>query len=230
MVCRARPVGTMTPVSAAEFVPESRSLARLAAAAEGCRGCELYENATQTVFGAGPRRARLLLVGEQPGDVEDRAGEPFVGPAGKVLDRALAAADIARADTFLTNAVKHFRWKSTASSKRRLHQTPTAGQVTACRPWLGAELAAVRPQVVVALGATATLALLGRGVRLSDHRGEPLPWPPPDGEFRASRLGIEAVYTTIHPSAVLRADNRKELMTGLVADLRAAAATAGAAG
>jgi len=205
--------------------PTGVGLQGLRTAAAGCRACELWEPATQTVFGEGPETARIVFVGEQPGDQEDRAGEPFVGPAGKVLDRALTEAGIAREDVYVTNAVKHFRWKSTASSKRRLHQTPSAAHVAACRPWLSAELTAVAPKVVVALGASATLSLLGPKFRLSEHRGQRLSWPPDAGPFSDSRLGVEALYTTIHPSAVLRSDDRDALLRGLVADLRSAGAT-----
>src|SRR3982751_3599832 len=137
--------------SASEFVPASRSLATLRRAAAGCRGCPLGADATQTVFGAGPRKAELMLVGEQPGDREDVEGEPFVGPAGRILERALEAAEIDREDVYLTNAVKHFKWR--ARGKRRLHQTPRAGEVEACKPWLEAELDAVRPRALLALGA-----------------------------------------------------------------------------
>jgi uracil-DNA glycosylase len=207
-------------------VPDSRSLSRLAAAARECRACELYENAEQVVFGAGPRQAHVVLVGEQPGDVEDQQGKPFVGPAGRMLDRALVDAGLPREDTYVTNAVKHFRWKPAPRGKRRIHQTPAASHVTACRPWLVAELNAVRPTVVVALGATAASSLYGPKFRLTQHRGETLPWPPPDGPFSASELDIQAAFATIHPSAVLRGDDtqRRELYAGLVADLSVVAA------
>ena len=144
-----------TETRAAPFVPERGGLRALAKAAAQCRGCDLYQHATQTVFGAGPTRAELVLVGEQPGDIEDRQGVPFVGPAGRVLDRALAEAGLVRDRVYLTNAVKHFRWKVAARGKRRIHQTPAARHVAACRPWLSAELAAIRPHGVVAMGAVA---------------------------------------------------------------------------
>ena len=159
-------------------------LSDLRRAARACRGCDLYESATQVVFGAGLVKSRMMLVGEQPGDVEDRRGEPFVGPAGQVLDRALAAAEIDRSDIYLTNAVKHFRWKATESTSRRLHATPTARHIAACRPWLTGELRAIRPTALVALGSVASQSLFGSGFRLTQHRGELLPWPPPTGSVR----------------------------------------------
>jgi uracil-DNA glycosylase family protein len=196
-------------------VPEHASLRALAAAAAECRGCELYERATQTVFGAGRAHARVVLVGEQPGDVEDREGGPFVGPAGKLLDRALADADLPRKEVYLTNAVKHFRWKSTAGSKRRIHEKPAARHINACHPWLDAELAVVRPSIVVALGAVAAQSLFGPSFRVTRHRGELLDWP--------GAAPVQAAIATIHPSAVLRAGaDRDELYAGLVADLRLA--------
>jgi DNA polymerase len=207
-------------------VPATRSLAKLAEAAQGCQACELYADATQTVFGEGRKSAHVVLVGEQPGDVEDREGEPFVGPAGRVLDRALDAAGIVRADTYVTNAVKHFRWKPAPRGKRRLHQTPGVVHVKACVPWLAAELEVIQPSVVVALGATASGALYGPGFRLTQHRGERLPWPPAKGPFADSTIPVEAAFATIHPSAVLRGEDaqRQELFDGLVADLAQAAA------
>src|SRR4051812_35258083 len=168
--------GRITYPGAQEFLPGSSSLAALRDAAGGCRGCDLYEHATQTVFGRGPSSAALMLVGEQPGDVEDREGTAFVGPAGRLLDRALADAGLDGADLYVTNAVKHFRWKA-GRGQRRIHDKPTAAQATACRPWLAAELHAVRPTVVVALGATAAASLFGAGFRLTQHRGERLAWP-----------------------------------------------------
>src|SRR3954451_10781686 len=155
-------------------VPETKSLSRLAEAARECQACELYANAEQVVFGAGPRTAYVVLVGEQPGDVEDQRGKPFVGPAGRILGRALLDAGISREDAYVTNAVKHFRWKPAPRGKRRIHQTPGVTHITACRPWLVAELNAVRPSVVVALGATAASSLFGSKFRLSQHRGETL--------------------------------------------------------
>lgn len=206
--------------SAQEFVPNSRDLDTLAEAARGCRGCDLYRDADQTVFGAGPGSARLLLVGEQPGDREDRAGEPFVGPAGRLLDKALAAADIDREHVYLTNAVKHFKFTRAAGNKRRIHKTPSRTEVVACRPWLFAELQAIEPEVVVLLGATAAKALLGNDFRLTVHRGEVLR-PPEDLGLDG---GFDAVATP-HPSSVLRGrpEQRESAFADLVADLGTAA-------
>jgi DNA polymerase len=209
------------------FLPASGGLPALRAAAQGCRGCDLYERATQTVFGRGTAKAVMMLVGEQPGDVEDTEGTAFVGPAGRLLDRALADAGIDASTLYVTNAVKHFRWRE-ARGKRRIHDKPSAAQASACRPWLAAELRAVRPRVIVALGATAAGSLFGPSFRLTQHRGEQLPWPPPTGDFAADDTPVEAALATIHPSAVLRApdDERAAAYDGLVADLRAAAAAA----
>ena len=205
--------------SAEPYVPDTDRLSDLGRAAADCRGCELYQDASQTVFGRGPAGASLMLVGEQPGDVEDKQGEPFVGPAGKLLDRALAEAGIDAGQVYLTNAVKHFRWKPDERSKRRIHQKPSAGNVRACRPWLAAELRAVHPDLVVALGATAAQALLGTSFRLTQNRGTVL---------AADLDGIQfSVLATIHPSAALRAPDRDAMLAGLVADLRAAAAFVG---
>ncbi len=157
------------PRSAAAFVPARLGLAVLRRAAAGCTGCDLYRNATQTVFGEGARSAQLVLVGEQPGDREDREGHPFVGPAGRLLERALADAGIPRESVYITNAVKHFKWA--ARGKRRLHQRPREGEIDACNPWLVAEIAVVRPRVVVCLGSTAARAVFGRTVRIKDCRG-----------------------------------------------------------
>jgi DNA polymerase len=198
------------PSSAAAVAADE--LARLAAEAAHCEACDLYQNATQTVFGRGSAHARLLLVGEQPGDQEDKAGEPFVGPAGRILDEALVEAGIKRGDVYVTNAVKHFKW--TARGKRRIHERPSAREVGACKQWLSAELAAVDPTVVVALGATAGQSLFGSRFRVGAARGEVL-----DYEGRK-------VVATIHPSAVLRVRepaDRDETFAGLVADLRRAA-------
>lgn len=208
---------------AERFVPDSRSLRTLSAAAESCHGCELYRNATQTVFGSGPRTARVLLLGEQPGDQEDRLGEPFVGPAGHLLDRALAQAGLPERDVYRTNAVKHFRWRPPpGGGKRRIHQSPTQGQITACRPWLLAELAAVRPAVILALGASAGKSLFGSSFRVGDARGSVRTWSAEPGAGSGAGAGIDVV-TTIHPSAVLRADDREAAFDGFVADLRRAA-------
>jgi DNA polymerase len=207
-------------VSAEEFVPHTRSLRRLCAASASCHGCELFEAATQTVFGSGPRAARIMLVGEQPGDVEDQQGRPFVGPAGTLLDRALADSGIARPEVYLTNAVKHFRWKPSERGKRRIHDKPATRHIDACRPWLAAELGAVGPQVLVALGAVAAQSLFGGSFRLSDHRGQRLGWPPPDGAFAEDRTPIAVAMATIHPSAALRAGpKRADTYAGLVRDL-----------
>ncbi|HSA48779.1 MAG TPA: UdgX family uracil-DNA binding protein [Yinghuangia sp.] len=204
---------------AEEYMPDEtrRSLGALQAALPACQGCDLYQDATQAVFGDGPARARVMLVGEQPGDREDREGAPFVGPAGRLLDRALAAAEIDRRDVYLTNAVKHFRFRRETPGGKRLHQAPTLSQMVACRPWLEAEVAAVDPHVVVALGATAARALMGRDFRLTAHRGEPLS-SPDDGRM---------VVATVHPSAVLRAPDRAAALAGLVDDLRAVHAVIG---
>jgi DNA polymerase len=209
---------------AAQFVPDTHRLGELAKAAARCEGCDLYARATQTIFGAGPATAPLMLVGEQPGDVEDTEGLPFVGPAGAVLDHALRDAGIERDQVWLTNAVKHFRWKRVAGSKRRIHDKPTAAQSAACRPWLAAELHAVRPAVVVALGAVAAGSLYGPAFRLTQHRGRLLPWPPGKGDFASDETPVRAALATIHPSAVLRADDqaRDDMFTGLVDDLRLA--------
>jgi uracil-DNA glycosylase len=191
------------------------SLEELAAEAASCTRCDLYQRATATVFGAGRAGAPLALVGEQPGDQEDRQGEPFVGPAGQLLDRALREAGIERRDAYVTNAVKHFKW--VARGKRRIHQRPTGTEIKACRGWLEAELSVVRPRLAVALGAVAGEALLGRGFRVRDHRGQTV--DAALGDWQGAVLG------TIHPSAVLRAPDdgaREEAFAGLVADLRAA--------
>jgi uracil-DNA glycosylase family protein len=198
-------------MTAADFVPADHSLDVLREAACTCHGCALWENATQTVFGDGPLHAPLMLVGEQPGDVEDREGEPFVGPAGGVLDRALAAAGIDRDATYVTNAVKHFKWKP--AGKRRLHQKPSTTEVVACRPWLVAEVDAVQPDVIVALGATAARSVIGRPIKVTEQRGRVL--QSPEGW---------TVVPTVHPSSILRADDpeRREVQFGaFVADLSA---------
>ncbi|HEY3737017.1 MAG TPA: UdgX family uracil-DNA binding protein [Jatrophihabitans sp.] len=200
---------------ASAYLPDASGagLDELAVAVQHCRGCNLYEDATQAVFGTGLRHARIMLVGEQPGDVEDRAGAPFVGPAGGVLDDALGEAGLARADVYLTNAVKHFRWRTSPRGKRRIHERPTTGQMVACRPWLEAEFTAVQPSLVVALGATAVSSLFGPSVGLTASRGRELRWH-----------DCPAV-ATIHPSAVLRvpdSDDRAETYRGLVDDLRSA--------
>jgi uracil-DNA glycosylase family protein len=181
--------------SAADFLPENRTLKSLREAAAHCRGCELYRNATQTVFGAGALRASAFFVGEQPGDAEDRAGEPFVGPAGRLLDEGLEAAGIDRRTVYVTNAVKHF--KNEPRGKRRLHKKPSMREVAACRPWLLAELAAVEPEVVVFLGATAAQALLGSAFRVTKARGE----------IRDAVFG--KFLATVHPASILRAPDHE---------------------
>lgn len=198
---------------ATEWVPARPTLRRLQAAVQECRGCELWEDATQAVFSSGTRQARLMLVGEQPGDREDREGEPFVGPAGRVLTTALEAAGIDPAEAYLTNAVKHFRF--TRRGKRRLHEAPELRHLVACHPWLEAELEVVDPDVVVCLGASAGRAVLGRPVRIGAERGNVVDGPG----------GRSAVITT-HPSAVLRLRSRggyDEALADLVADLKVAA-------
>lgn len=195
--------------TAAVLVPEHPTLTALKAAAADCRACPLWERGTQTVFGEGRRDARLVLVGEQPGDAEDRQGLPFVGPAGRVLDEALALAGIERKEAYVTNAVKHFKW--IPKGKRRLHQKPNAREIGACLPWLDAEIDLIRPRVVVALGATAAQALLGSQVRVTRDHGRLLPL----------RENLQAAVT-IHPSAVLRSrtdEQRRAQMAGFVDDL-----------
>lgn len=196
--------------SAAPFVPESRSLSALRRAAAGCRGCPLWEKGTQTVFGEGPRRARYLFIGEQPGDREDLAGRPFVGPAGRLLDDALQEAGIARDDVYLTNAVKHFKW--VPAGQRRLHKKPGAREIAACRPWLDAEIAAVQPELLVALGATAAQALLGPDFRVTRDRGRRLPLPG----------AASSVVATVHPASILRGRpaDRAAALAAFIADLR----------
>jgi uracil-DNA glycosylase len=215
--------GTKGYPGAGAFVPgDDASLADVARAARGCQGCDLYERATQTVFGLGAAKAAVMLIGEQPGDAEDKAGKPFVGPAGRLLDRALQDAGIPPGDTYTTNAVKHFRWTPAPhGGKRRIHQRPEAWEVRACWPWLAAELSRVEPSVVVTLGATAGQALFGSSFRVTSQRGEPMPWSAP---APAGSQGHEVtVVATIHPSAVLRADDRDAVYAGLVSDLRVAA-------
>lgn len=184
-------------MSAADFLPRSRTLASLARAARQCEGCELYRYATQTVFGEGPPDAKVVLVGEQPGDQEDHAGRPFVGPAGRVLDESLAEAGIRRDEVYITNAVKHFKF--TPQGKRRMHKKPGAREMAACRPWLEAELEAIQPLGVVCLGATAAQSLLGRDFRITQSRGEFVdsPWAP-------------WVLATYHPSAILRVPDKEQ--------------------
>jgi uracil-DNA glycosylase len=179
---------------------------RLRASAAGCRQCDLYKRATQTVFGEGPPHARLVMIGEQPGDHEDKEGHPFVGPAGHLLDRALEEAGIDRTEVYLTNAVKHFKWKP--SGKVRVHQRPNAAEIAACRNWWESEIEAIKPEVLCCLGAIAAQAVLGRSFRVTKSRGQ----------FFSLPSGIEAI-ATIHPSAVLRSDDRAAALAGLVHDL-----------
>jgi uracil-DNA glycosylase family protein len=202
-------------------VPSSGGLPELAQAVQGCRGCDLYEEATQAVFGAGPSTARVMLVGEQPGDQEDKTGEPFVGPAGRLLDGALDQAGLSRPDVYVTNAVKHFRF-TRPRGKQRIHKSPARWQVTACGPWLLAELEQVQPLVVVLLGATAGQAVFGAGFRVTKSRGSVLPWP-------TQSLPLEeppVCVPTAHPAAVLRSRQRDEDLATLVSDLRVAAVEA----
>lgn len=212
---------------AQDFVPDTQDLAELAAAAGRCRGCDLYQYAGKAVFGAGSPDARMMLVGEQPGDQEDRAGLPFVGPAGRVLDKALAAADIDRGQVYVTNAVKHFKFTRAERGKRRIHKTPSRTEVTACRPWLITELTTVQPDVVVLMGATAAKSLMGGEFRLTQHRGEALRLPDDDP---ALKLDVDPeVVATIHPAAVLRGppEDRDQAFDALVSDLRFAGSLLG---
>jgi DNA polymerase len=196
--------------TAAPLVPERPTLEKLRAAAAGCTACPLYKTGTQTVFGEGTATARAIFIGEQPGDSEDKLGRPFVGPAGKLLDRALEQAGIDRELVYVTNVVKHFKWRS--RGKRRLHEKPNAREIAACRPWLEAELAVVRPGLLVCLGATAAQALLGRSFRVMQMRGEIL-----------KHELAEAIMATVHPSSILRApdeESRHREMDLFVRDLR----------
>lgn len=210
--------GTRAKRDASEFVPDSTQLSRLREASRTCRGCDLHQDATQTVFGEGPSRAKVLMLGEQPGDREDREGEPFVGPAGKLLDRALDEAGIDRGEVYVTNAVKHFKFTRAERGKQRIHKKPSRGEIVACRPWLVAELRAVRPRLVVLLGATAASALMGPSFRVTEHRGTLVEAP---AEFAGHP---EMVLPTVHPSSVLRAPDRDSAYAALVADLKAAPA------
>jgi DNA polymerase len=198
------------PDSAADLVPSRPTLPKLREAAAGCRACPLWERATQTVFGTGARNSAAMFVGEQPGDREDQEGAPFVGPAGRILDEGLALAGIDRRSIYVTNAVKHFKWEP--RGKRRIHAKPTWSEISACRPWLEAELAVVRPSVLVCLGATAAQSLLGHQFRVTKQRGE---WIESDL--------AEHVTATIHPSAILRqrdAESRQREMEGFASDLK----------
>jgi uracil-DNA glycosylase family protein len=207
------PPRSETPTrSAADYLPRRLELPALVRAAQGCQGCDLYLNATQTVFGEGPKSARLMLIGETPGDQEDRAGRPFVGPAGRLLDNALAEAGIDRERVYVTNVVKHFKW--TPRGKRRLHGKPTSREIGACRPWLEAEMEVVQPQMIICLGATAAQALLGKQFRITQQRGQVLQseWSP-------------QTMATYHPSALLRVPDKErkaEMYREFVGDLKTA--------
>ncbi|MGH2703475.1 MAG: UdgX family uracil-DNA binding protein [Actinomycetota bacterium] len=204
----------MSDRSAADFLPQRLNLSGLRDAARGCQGCELYRNATQTVFGEGLKRSDVMLVGEQPGDREDQSGRPFVGPAGRLLDKALEEAGIDRSLAYVTNVVKHFKWSRVG--KRRIHKTPNADEIMACRPWLEAEIEVVKPRVLVMLGATAAKSILGPSFRVTKQRGE----------FFDSELG-PSMTATVHPSSILRArteDDRRRAYEAFTNDLRLAAA------
>ena len=206
-------MATAEPNDATPFLPDKRNLTALRSAAAGCRGCHLWRGATQTVFGEGRKASRVMLVGEQPGDKEDRAGEPFVGPAGRELDRGLEAAGIDRRDAYVTNVVKHFKFEE--RGRRRIHQTPKRFEIDACKPWLEEELKVVKPEALVLLGATAAKALLGSSFRVTQHRGELL-----DSEL------APIVAATIHPSSILRGPDeatRAEEREAFAADLRVVA-------
>jgi len=214
---------TDAPVGAQEWVPpHPQSIDELKAAAAGCEGCELYADATQTVFGRGAPDARIVFVGEQPGDQEDQHGLPFVGPAGRLLREAVDAAGLDPADIYITNSVKHFRFE--LRGKRRIHQTPGPAHIVACRPWLVAEFSLLKPELVVALGATAAKALFGPSFRVTRSRGELMAWPASAQHPEDFPVAEIRALATIHPSAVLRADDRDAAYNGLVEDLRVAAA------
>jgi uracil-DNA glycosylase len=196
--------------SAADFIPPRPTLPVLRAASKGCRGCHLYKLGSQTVFGEGSKKSTVMFVGEQPGDEEDRAGRPFVGPSGRLLDKALDAAGIDRDEVYVTNAVKHFKWERGEKSARRIHKKPNGAEVRACRPWLEHEIAIVKPDAIVCLGATAAQALLGKQFRVTQMRGRPVP-----SEW------ARGVFATVHPSAVLRAprEERAEVERAFMADI-----------
>ena len=198
--------------SAADFIPPRPTLPKLRAASKGCRGCHLYMVGTQTVFGEGPAAADVMFVGEQPGDKEDLAGRPFVGPSGKLLDAALEAADIDRSRVYVTNAVKHFKWERGAKAARRIHKTPNTGEINACRPWLESEIALVKPRVIVCLGSTAAQAMMGKAFRVTKERGK----------VHRTEAG-NVVIATVHPSSVLRAPDaatRAQAERDFFADLK----------
>ena len=194
-------------------MPSQKSLPILEAAARECTGCDLYERATQTVFGEGPRHAKVVFVGEQPGDQEDLAGRPFVGPAGRMLNEAMVDAGIPRAETYITNAVKHFKWEPVG--KRRKHKRPSAAEIAACRPWLEAEIEALKPEIVVCMGSTATQSVFGRAEKVTELRGR----------FAQTTLSPNT-FVTMHPSAILRHPEREQQKAEyqrLVQDLRCVA-------
>ena len=195
-----------------ELIPPRAGIGELQKVSKNCRACDLWKNATQTVFGEGAKQADIIFIGEQPGDQEDRVGHPFVGPAGKLLDQALADAGIERSDVYVTNVVKHFKWTPAERGKRRIHKKPRASEIAACRPWLDAELDAMKPKVIVCLGATAAQALLGNGFRVTKERGKAVP-----SIFDAQ------VLATVHPSWILRApddESRRLEFSEFVKDLR----------
>ncbi|MEA2603779.1 MAG: uracil-DNA glycosylase [Acidobacteriota bacterium] len=205
---------TLIYPSAFEFIPEKPTLASLTRAAQGCKACDLYKKATQAVLGAGPRAAAAFFIGEQPGDQEDLAGKPFVGPAGRVLDEALIEAGIPRQEVYVTNAVKHFKWEP--RGKKRIHAKPSSGEVKACRPWLETELALVKPRIIVCLGATAAQSLMGAKFKITVERGKFFEFPP----------WAPWLTATLHPSAILRMPDeaaRHEARARLVEDLRGVA-------
>jgi len=208
----SRPPQKIKSESAAVYLPKLLTLENLRHAAANCKGCDLWKNATQTVFGEGPSPALVMFVGEQPGDQEDRQGHPFVGPAGRLLDEALVEAGIDRNEVYVTNVVKHFKWVATQRGKRRIHKKPRHSEIEACRPWLDAELEIVKPQVVVCLGASAAQALLGKAFRVTRDRGKPIP----------SELA-PYVVATVHPSSILRApdsDERERQRRDFIRDLK----------
>lgn len=212
----AQSTDPMERPGAQQWVPDGADVEQLREAAPSCRGCELWQGASQVVFSAGNPKGRVALVGEQPGDEEDRRGLPFVGPAGRLLQKAVDAAGIDRAQTYVTNSVKHFRFRQDGPGKRRIHQTPDLAHLEACKPWLAAELRAVDPELVICLGATAVRQLLGTQVKVMRDRGTLVE--------RETSLGPRTFLVTVHPSSVLRSDDRDAAYAALVADLRVGAA------
>jgi uracil-DNA glycosylase len=211
-------------VSAQRYLPDRRNVTALRRAAAACHGCDLYKDATQTVFSQGPVKARLMMIGEQPGDREDIEGKPFVGPAGRMLDKLMDDVGIERGAVYLTNAVKHFAFTPAERGKRRLHRTPNHAEITACRPWWIAEVEAVRPELLVCLGAVAAKAVLGPKFRVTQQRGELLEPPEEIAD------NVQTVLATLHPSAILRAKDRRTVYAGLRDDLAKAAAEINRAG